>query len=73
VKGGYPRSNNKSQANKNFTDLLTKDLSPSAFREPQLTWVYGEVDNSWILKVQNKIRIYFRIEKCMVVVKSHST
>jgi hypothetical protein len=34
---------------------------------------YGEVDDSWILKAQNKIRIYFRIEKCMIVVKSRST
>jgi hypothetical protein len=56
-----------------FADLLTKDLSPNVFREPQSTWVYGEVDDLWILRAQNKIRIYFRIEMCMVVVKSHST
>jgi hypothetical protein len=73
VKGEYPISNNKSCANKNFADLLTKDLPPSVFREPQSTWVYGKVYDFWILRAQNKIRIYFRIEKCMVVVKSHST
>jgi hypothetical protein len=48
-------------------------LPLSAFREPQSTWVYGEVYDPWILKAQNKIRIYFRIEMCMVVVKSHGT
>jgi hypothetical protein len=26
-----------------FADLLSKDLPPSAFREPQSTWVYGKV------------------------------
>jgi hypothetical protein len=55
-----------------FTDLLTKDFSSSAFKEPQLTWVYDKVYDLWILKVQNKIRIYFRIEMCIVVVKSRS-
>jgi hypothetical protein len=53
--------------------MLTKDLPPSAFREPQSTCVYGEVYDPWILKAQNKIRIYFRIETYMIVVKSHST
>jgi hypothetical protein len=52
VKVEYARSNNKSVANKNFTDLLTKDLSPSAFREPQSTWVFGKVYNFWILRAQ---------------------
>jgi hypothetical protein len=33
---------------------------------------YGKVDDYWILSVQNKIRIYCRIEMRMVVVKSHS-
>jgi hypothetical protein len=56
-----------------IVDLLTKDLTPSAFREPHLTWVHGKVYDPWILKAQNKIRIYFRIEMCMIVVKSHST
>jgi hypothetical protein len=48
-------------------------LAASAFREPQSTWVYDKVDDPWILRAQNKIRIYFRIEMCKVVVKSHST
>jgi hypothetical protein len=73
VKVEYARSNNKSVANKNFTDLLTKDLSPSAFREPQSTWVFGKVYDFWILRAQNKVRICFRIEMCMIVVKSYST
>jgi hypothetical protein len=38
-----------------------------------LTWVYGKVYDSWILSAQNMTRIYFRIEICMVVVKSYST
>jgi hypothetical protein len=29
--------------------------------------------DSWILKTLNKMGIYFRIEMCMVVVKSYST
>jgi hypothetical protein len=59
VKGEYPRSNNKSWANKNFADLLTKDLPPTAFREPQSTWVY----DPWILRVQNKYKFLFQNEK----------
>jgi hypothetical protein len=52
--------------------MLIKDLIFSAFREPQLTWVYGKVCDLWILRVQNKVKIYFRIEMCMLVVMSHS-
>jgi hypothetical protein len=37
-------------ANKNFIDLLTKDLPSSAFREPQSIWVYGKVYDLWILR-----------------------
>jgi hypothetical protein len=53
--------------------MLIKDLSPNELREPQSTWVYDKVDDSWLLRVKNKIRIYFRIEMCMVVVKSRRT
>jgi hypothetical protein len=34
---------------------------------------YAKVYDLWILKSQNKIIIYFRIEMCMVVIKSRST
>jgi hypothetical protein len=39
----------------------------------QSTWIYCNVYYPQILRVQNKIRIHFRIEMCMAVVKSHST
>jgi hypothetical protein len=43
-----------------FADLLIKDLPSNAFRESQLTWVYGKVDDSWILMVQNKNKSLFQ-------------
>jgi hypothetical protein len=43
--------------------MVAKDLSPSAFKEPQLTWVYGNVNDSWILRVQNKYKFLFQNEK----------
>jgi hypothetical protein len=63
VKGEYSKSNNKSCANKNLADLLTKDLSRSAFREPQSTWVYGKIYDPWILRVQNEYKFLFQNEK----------
>jgi hypothetical protein len=53
--------------------MLIKDLLFSAFREPQLPWVYGKVYDLWILRVQNKVKIYFKIEMCMLIVMSYST
>jgi hypothetical protein len=53
-----------------FANLLSKNMLPSVFKEPQSTCVYGKVYYLWILKAQNKIRIHFRMEICMVVVKS---
>jgi hypothetical protein len=49
-----------------FADPLIKDLPPNAFREHTVDMGLWYNLWFWILRAQNKLRICFKIERCIV-------